>query len=113
MTARKVPAGLLLLCALVLSAFAASSASAAGTTVFTCEPVPTGAEFKDEHCTTAQVGGAGFKHTAIAAGVATEVTGTNEKTASSTTAATPAIFHLVLSTVPVTITAKKSIQRGP
>jgi hypothetical protein len=104
MTGRKALVGLSLLCALVFSAFAASSASAEGTTAFTCEPVASEAQFSDAHCTTPQAGGKGFRHTPITQDAVTEVTGTNEKTAGSTTAATAAVLHGVLSTIPVTIT---------
>jgi hypothetical protein len=112
MTRRKVIVGLSLLCALVFSAIAVSSASALGTTAFTCEPVKLGAQFSDEHCNIEKAGGEGFKHTEIAAGVKTEIVGSNEKTASETKAATPVILHATLSTIPVTITCQKVTGTG-
>jgi hypothetical protein len=87
MTVRRSTIGLMLLCGLAFFAVAAPSAMAKGTTAFTCEPVSVGAEFEDEHCDKAKAGGSGFKHTAIAAGVATEVSFTNEKTQNLTTEA--------------------------
>jgi hypothetical protein len=107
MTGRKALVGLSLLCALVFSAFAASSASALGTTAVTCAPVLTGAEFEDEHCNTGKIGGKGFIHEEIAPNTVTKITVTNEKTAAETTTHTPAVLHGVLSTIPVTITCTK------
>jgi hypothetical protein len=112
MTGRKAIAGLSLLCALFVSAFSASSALATeGTTAFTCGPVATGAKFSDEHCLTSG-SGSGFVHTEIAVGTETAVVGSNEKTASETAAATPGIFKAILSTIPVTITCKKTSSEG-
>jgi len=75
-----------MLCALVFSAFAAQSASAAlsGTTGFTCKlkAVEGGAGFSKAHCKTADAvaSGAKYEHVAIANGTTTELTGTNELT---------------------------------
>jgi len=86
--------GLSLLCALVLCAFAAPSAIAIkGTTTYTCVKVGGTGGFNDEHCN--EVNGAGkgnWTHEAIPVGSATKITGTNQKTASSTTSAELAIF---------------------
>jgi hypothetical protein len=110
MTGRKALVGLLLLSALAIGAFFAPSAAAS--TAFTCEPVATGAEFQDEHCTTPQVGGAGFRHSEIAPNVATEIVATNAATAAATTTHTTAVLHGVLSTIPVTITCTKVSATG-
>jgi hypothetical protein len=112
MTRRKTIVSLLLLCAFVVAAFAAQSASAEeATTLFTCTPVETGAKFSDEHCTQ-EGSGSGFRHTEIAAGSMKEVTGSNEKTTSETKAAQAATLHLAISTIPITITCKKASSSG-
>jgi hypothetical protein len=112
MTGRKALVGLSLLCGLVFSAFTVSSASAVGTTAFTCEPVATEAQFSDEHCTTPQAGGKGFRHTPIAQDTVTEVEGTNEKTKNTTKEAQQGIFKATLSTIPIEITCKKGTGSG-
>ena len=82
------------LCALVLCAFAAQSALAAkGTTAFTCAKTEKETAFSDAHCTKAGTG-AGYKHQAIATGEKTNIVLTNQKTASETTAPTPAIIKI-------------------
>jgi hypothetical protein len=94
MSGQKSIVGLGLLCALMFSAFAAQSAIAAkGTTGFTCKPGTPSVGFSDEHCDTAAVSPAAkFEHVDIAPGTKTDVEGTNAKTASSTTASTPALL---------------------
>jgi hypothetical protein len=82
MIGRKSVIGLAVLCALAFSAIAATSAFAAPGRAFEC--APGGTQFSDAHCKTA---GSGFGHVAIANGTATKITGTNAKTAGSTTAA--------------------------
>jgi len=83
MFGRKSVIGIAVLCALALSALTAANA-AAEQRAFTCAPTGTG--FSDAHCTSPS--GAGkFSHVAIETGVETEISGTNEKTASETTAA--------------------------
>ncbi len=75
--------GLLLLCALAVSAYAAPGASALqGTTAFTCEPAKGGAGFSDEHCEKAVGSGATFKHSAIKPGVSTQLSISNNETLS-------------------------------
>lgn len=103
MTGRKAIVGLCMLCALVLSAFAAQSASAAtlGTTVFTCkEPtgtdVPVGPAFKvNSHCkeTDKETGGK-FRHVEVPENTTTEITGTTVNTAGEST---PSILKSVQS----------------
>lgn len=94
MIGRRATVGLPLLCALLFCAFAASTASAAGTTAVTC--VKSGAEegdFTDAHCVIEAKGGEGaFDHTAIAADTLTNITLSNSNTASSTTEAKPLTF---------------------
>ena len=91
MAKQRGAAALMLLCALLLSAFAAQSASAKGTTAFECaiKSVQGSAGFEDSHCDDATNTGALFEHKEIPPGTAVEVTYTNERTASSTTAAVP------------------------
>jgi len=86
MIRRRSAVGFSLLCALVLCAFAASSANALrGTTAYVCkaEAAPTELTngFEDEHCIKA-VSGAGVKrvHEEIKAGVKTELAVTNNET---------------------------------
>ncbi len=96
MNGRRSIVGLSLLCALALCAFAASSASAAGTTAFACEP-KTGEKgsvgFSDEHCDKAAVDtGVKFVHKAIAPNSPTEIELTNEKTKGETKEAEPSVL---------------------
>jgi hypothetical protein len=94
MIGRKTVIGLSLLCALVFSAFAASSAMAVnGTTAFTCvEKSELGAGFSDAHCKTAVPSGAKFIHVEIKQDEETIFHATNAKTNSTTTGAEPAIL---------------------
>jgi hypothetical protein len=98
-----------MLCALVFSAFAAQSASAAGTTAFTCKKkaVEGGAGFSKEHCKTTDAvsTGAKYEHVAIANGTKTDITGTNEKTNAETNATTITELHATLNGVKVTLNA--------
>jgi len=110
MTGRRALIGLSLLCALAFTAFSAASASAAttteGTTAVTCvaEPLNHG-DFADAHCDTTKTGEGAFKHVAITE--TTEVTGTNEKTASETTASTPAVLEATVGGIATKLEAKK------
>ena len=80
MTGRKSIVGLCTLCALMLSVFAAQSASAAGTTAVTCEKVEKGTgDFSDAHCKEAG-GSKEYKHVTFAPNTATQVTGSNTTT---------------------------------
>ncbi|HET7443301.1 MAG TPA: hypothetical protein VFJ57_01440 [Solirubrobacterales bacterium] len=83
------------LCALLLSAFAAAGAGAAtnGTTAFTCvNKTGEGPQtFKDAHCKESAIGTSGsYGHVAITE--STEVSTTNEATAPETTSSLPLIF---------------------
>lgn len=96
MFGRRSIIGIAVLCALALSAFTAGNAAAAQRS-FTCAPTGTG--FSDAHCVTSTPGSGSFSHVSIENGVETAVTGTNEKTASSTTAAAVAKLKGALSGV--------------
>jgi hypothetical protein len=114
MTGRKAPVGLSLLCALAFSAFAASSASAAGTTVFTCEPVKSERQFSDEHCLIAAPPlGEGFIHKELPSSTPVEFEGTNSKTASTTTTHTITVIHgLLAGVIPFTMSCTKLVSTG-
>ncbi|MGD9736123.1 MAG: hypothetical protein AB7V58_11035 [Solirubrobacterales bacterium] len=83
MSGRRTAIATALLCALAISAIAASSASAGGN-IYTCVKVEEGAEFDDQHCTS-KVGVLEYKHELIEGW--TWVRQTNANTASETTAA--------------------------
>lgn len=83
MSVLRATIGLLLLSALVLCAFAAPNAIAIpnGTWAFRCiHTIPSGEEFSDEHCKSAQTGQSGFTEMVIAAETKTEITTTNSST---------------------------------
>lgn len=73
MIGRRSIAGLCMLCALALSAFAAQSAAAAtkGTTMFTCSSSAAVKDFADADCTTKP--GSSFGHVAVAENTATHL----------------------------------------
>jgi hypothetical protein len=102
MSRRKSVIGIAVLVVLVLSAFAAASASAEDR-AYTCAPITSGAhQFaeNDAHCVTPSTGtGKGFVHTLIVApkSATTSVTVTNDKSASGTTAKSKAILRGTLS----------------
>lgn len=75
MNSRRVRMGLVAVCALLISAIAASAAMAnkEDTTTYTCSSTATTKTFGDADCTTA---GTGFGHTAIPVNTRTELTGT-------------------------------------
>ncbi|HEX5609267.1 MAG TPA: hypothetical protein VFX45_04145 [Solirubrobacterales bacterium] len=78
MNGRRAITGLCMLCALIVGAFAAQGASAAGTTAYTCAASAPGG-FSDAHCKTQSEGG-GFVHKAINNNLTTELSGSNETT---------------------------------
>jgi hypothetical protein len=86
MIGRKSVIGLAVLCALVVSAFSAAGASAEQR-AYTCTPEAVVKDYAsaDQHCVTNIGSGGGRGHVLIEA-KETKITGTNEKTASSTTA---------------------------
>jgi hypothetical protein len=103
MIGRRAIVGLSLLCALLFCAFAASSASAVGTTAVTCvETKVKEGDFTDAHCGNQVKTGEGlFAHAAIEVGTITKISLSNEKTAESTKAAQPFDFAGTLSGVKV------------
>jgi hypothetical protein len=104
MTGRRTIVGLSLLCALFVCAISASSASAAGTTAFTCVP-ELGGEWEDEHCKVNVGKGKGnFEHEEIAVGTTTEITSTNNVTGSETSTA---VLHSILGGVEFTIDSEE------
>jgi hypothetical protein len=90
MIGRKSVIGMALICALALSIAAVSSASAAPGRAFEC--VKGKGTLRGEHCLTEGTAAAEFGHVEIKAGVATAITATNAKSASSTTASSPAVL---------------------
>lgn len=82
MTRHKTVVGLAVLCALCLSAFAASSASAKGTTAGECSSTATVKDFEDAHCDKSKTGGT-FGHTLFPLNTATSVTAVNDLTGTS------------------------------
>jgi hypothetical protein len=104
MSGRRTIVGLALLGALFVCAISASSASAAGTTAFTCVSVFEGAQFEDEHCKTPKAGGSGFKHEEIEVGKTTEITTTNNVTGATTETA---VIHSILGGVEFTIDSQE------
>lgn len=104
MIGRRAIVGLSLLCAFLFCAFAASSASAVGTTAVTCVEKE-GGDFKDAHCGEQVKAGEGkFAHTEISPGSTTEISLTNEKTLNSTKEAQPLFFSGTLSGAKVEFT---------
>lgn len=93
MSGHKTIAGILLLCAVGVLAFAAPSALATGTTAFTCAEGGGAKDFADAHCTSSTKAGEGkFGHVSIANGASTELTLSNEKTGGETTTALPSVL---------------------
>jgi hypothetical protein len=82
MTRRKAVVGLAVLCALCLSAFAASSASA-GTTAAECSSSAPVKDFEDAHCDRAVSSGGSFGHIAFTNGTPVSVTAVNDLTGTS------------------------------
>ena len=84
---------LALISMLAISALGAAGASAKGTTAFTCTSKGGESDFADAHCDNQVGAGKGsFGHVAIATGSSKEITLSNEKTASETTAAQPSVL---------------------
>jgi hypothetical protein len=116
MTGRRALVGLSLLCALVFSAFAVSSASAAtsGLTAVTCKE-GAAKDFSRAHCAKADVvtpGTGKFGHFKIAEKVETAVTGTNEGTEEETKKAKSAILHSISGGVEIEITCANVSSSG-
>ncbi|HEX6666678.1 MAG TPA: hypothetical protein VF081_08800 [Solirubrobacterales bacterium] len=87
MNGRRAIVGLCMLCALLVSAFAAQSASAVtnGTTAFTCVKGGGDKSLRGEHCLTTGTATKEYGHGIIFQDTTTELTGTNAKTESETT----------------------------
>lgn len=104
MTGRKTVIGMALVCALALCALAASNAAASGTTAFTCAENGGEKDFSDAHCDKQVKAGEGkFGHVSIAVGTTQEITVSNEKTASETTAAEPTVLTGTLAGIAVEV----------
>lgn len=110
MIGRRSVIGIAVLCALAVSAFATSSASASSATAYTCATnLIGGPGFKAAHCTPEDVvsTGATYKHVEITPKTPTEVSATNERTATNTTAHSPAILHGTVSGVETAVECTK------
>jgi hypothetical protein len=112
MIGRRTVVGVSLLCALAFCAIGASSASATGTTAFTCVEGGGSKDFSDAHCDNQVKAGEGkFGHVKVE-GSETELTFSNEKTASETTAAEPSVLAGPLLGVNVSVSCKKVAGTG-
>ena len=98
--------GLLLLCALLISAFAVQSASASGTTAFQCSSGAGVKDFSDAHCDKATKEGAAYGHLDIEPGQEVEIELTNAKTKSETKETTSAVLKgvVLLTSIEITCT---------
>ncbi|HEX6666693.1 MAG TPA: hypothetical protein VF081_08875 [Solirubrobacterales bacterium] len=105
MNGRRTVVGFCMLCALLVSAFAAQSASAiTGTTAFTCSKEAAIKDRVGEHCLNIE-GSKEYGHVAIAENTTTEVTATNEKTEANTTKARLFTLRITIGGVPLAIHA--------
>jgi hypothetical protein len=107
----KAVIGVCVACALAIGVVGAQGATAAikGTTGFTCKATAAGgAGFSDAHCKTAVASGAKFAHVAIPLNLKTEGRVTNEKTASETTASSPARLLTTIAGVVIELVANKT-----
>lgn len=106
MNGRRAVVGLCMLCALLISAFAAQSASAVnGTTAYTCKKVASGTgDFTKAHCTDADTGVGDFDHVEIAQDKTTEVEITSDKTDSETKECTNSVFKSTIGGIGTTLT---------
>ncbi|MGB7684525.1 MAG: hypothetical protein WBL45_01935 [Solirubrobacterales bacterium] len=121
MTGRRAVIGLSLLCALLVCAFAAQSASAIkpihslNTTMVTCKKEATKThEFADAHCDTKSIGSntGEFKHEKVALGTTTKVSGTNASVTESTKKSEPAVLKGTIGLAKVTIECLKVTNNG-
>jgi hypothetical protein len=108
----------MLICAGVVCAFGAPSASAAvakSTTAFTCVSSggSTNKDFKDAHCDEQVAAGTGsFEHLAIPINQKVEVSPTNEKVTENTTKSEPAVLKSAVAGGKVTITCQVAKGKG-
>jgi hypothetical protein len=115
MSVRRAILALAMTSVLIATAISAPSASAAtsGTTAFTCTKEAIKKPFSDEHCLTRPGGTANtFGHVAIAEGIETAITGSNAKTASSTTAASPMVLNFKIAGVALEIKCTTASSTG-
>ncbi|HEX6665500.1 MAG TPA: hypothetical protein VF081_02765 [Solirubrobacterales bacterium] len=109
MNGRRAIGRLCMLCALLVSAFAAQSASAtiviSGTTAFTCVNGGGAKNLRGEHCLTTGSAAQTFGHVAIAENTKTELTGTNAKTANETKEAAIGTLKVTIAGVPLELSA--------
>jgi len=108
MTGRRAVVGLCMLCALLVSAFAAQGASAVtkGTTAHTCVNAPgtytPGTnKFEDAHCTKVNNSTGPFGHVEISAGKTTHAILTNTNTSADTKSAEPGFLKATVATIPI------------
>ena len=103
--------GLWMLCALLVSAFAAQSASAVtkGTTAHTCTtetPFTAGTnKFEDAHCTKINNTTGTFGHKEIKANTTTHALLTNAGTSANTAEAEPLFLKMTIATIPIVLKA--------
>jgi hypothetical protein len=108
MTGRRAAVGLSLLSALVFCVVAASSASAAGTTAFTCVLTGGNLDFSDAHCDNKVANGTGkYGHVGVDEKLGTSVITTNEKTKEETASPTPIFLLGIVDSFGVTIECTK------
>lgn len=113
MNKRRTIMGLGMLCALLLSAFAAQSASAiTGTTGFTCVKGGGDKALRGEHCLTTGAAAQEYGHVAIEQDKTTEIIATNGKTASGTTEATKVRLKASVGGTPVELVASELTGQG-
>jgi hypothetical protein len=114
MNGRRAIVGLCMLCALLFSAFAAQSASAAsnGTTIFTCVKGAPVKDFVKEHCKAGDVGTKEYGHVAVAAETTTELELSNEKVDAATTGPVGSVFQETLAGAELELTSPKVTGTG-
>ncbi|HEX6666851.1 MAG TPA: hypothetical protein VF081_09680 [Solirubrobacterales bacterium] len=106
MNKHRTIAGLCMLCALLVSAFAAQSAVAiSGTTAFTCVKGGGDKSLRGEHCLTTGEAAKEYGHVAIAQDKQTEMIATNSQTANNTASSSLIRLKSTIGGVPVEFTA--------
>jgi hypothetical protein len=112
MNGRRAILGLLVCCALLASALAAQSASAAskGTTLFTCKETGAGGSFTKSHCKPGDAGSGKFSHVEVPENTTTDISITNAKTANNTTESTKAVLKTNFEGVEYLITQIQGLQ---
>ncbi|HEX6667315.1 MAG TPA: hypothetical protein VF081_12040 [Solirubrobacterales bacterium] len=113
MNGRRAIVGLCMLCALLVSAFGAQSASAiTGTTGFTCVKEGGDKKLRGTHCLTTGIAEQNYGHVAVAQNLTTEGFTTNEKTANNTTESTTGRLKVTIAGVPLELTANTGTSAG-